>query len=197
MEQKELRRNFLTSIYDASVEILGRQEADRLFVSAFGWTGTENESQSMDANFLADLSDEFSIKFHRNTARGLLIRIGDAAFSFLRLRIGELNALGTIENRLKPPDERFKDAMIVLAEKLGQAVGTKISLSSPGDDSFCLDISGGGERFSSDLYLYFLAGVLRAFGTWLDSRKDYTLAVESGETDDAADRVCLIVQAAQ
>lgn len=194
-----MRKEFLRSIYDASTEILGRLEADNIFTSAVGCTGKDIlDQQSLPSDFLSNLSAEFSIRFQQNTAKGLLIRIGDAAFSFLRKRISGLHDLGSIENRLKPLAKRFADSFEILAENLSGGFGMQINSSMIGEGMYCLEF---GERddlqSSGDLHLYFFGGILRVFGLWLDSRKDY--AIDFGKTDSSSgkQRVCLLVRAAE
>lgn len=190
-----MRAQFLKSIYDASTEILGRPEADNLFSSAVGWTGKDDlDGIILNSDFLFDLSGEFSIKFHQNTAKGLLIRIGDAAFSFLCKRIDDLNELGSIENRLKPSDKRFVDSFDVLAENLSRGIGMKIKPTLQEKGSYCLEFFGDKAPQFSDLYLYFFGGILRAFGLWLDSRKKYTIDVGKTAAGGMENRVCLLVQ---
>ena len=198
MEKSDIRSHFLYSLYDASLEILGAQEAKRVFLTALGWSGKGVPEKSIfESDFLSDISSEFSIKFHQNTAKGLLVRIGEAAFPFLRKRVEDLNALGSIENRLKPSAKRFSDAIAILAASLTRAVGVEIEALVESDEEYCLEFSRKEKDFSSDMYLYFFGGFLRAFGLWLDSRKTYAFEIDPGKKPDEMNRVCLHVQSTE
>jgi len=186
-----MRYEFCQSVVQAVIEILGRQEASKVFRAVLGPNFSEKDLQlDPQINLLEGISDEFSILYQRNTARGLLIRIGDAAFSKMRKKLVGLNALGDIENRLRPFDKKFESSVITLGEILSTASGMPISFESKEDDCYCMRVSDG------TLQLYFFAGLLRAFGAWMDSRYEYQAAVNSIAPEKDQDLVCLCVRPA-
>lgn len=198
MNNTEIRSHFLHSLYNASLEILGAPEADRVFSTAIGWYGEgEPDKNVLESNFLSMINSEFSIKFHQNTAKGLLVRIGDAAFPFLKDRVEKLNDLGSIENRLKPYQNRFIGGVSVLAETLAEVLGMHIEIHTENDDAYCLDLPKDKPGFSSDLHLYMIGGVLRAFGTWMDSRRIYAFDMPETDYPDRISRVCLQINVAE
>jgi hypothetical protein len=139
------------------------------------------------------LGNEFAIRFQRNTAKGLLLRIGDSSFTFLRRKLIKLVELGSIENRLKPISKRFDYSLGILAEDLSVLTGLKIKAIKKNQNSFCLKIARNvnDELFSSDLHLFYFAGLLRAFCVWMDSRKEYFVNVnEEDKVGNGGKLVC-------
>ena len=143
--------------------------------------------------FLADLLNEFAIRFQRNTAKGLLLRIGESSFTFLRRNIKNLVELGSIENRLKPISKRFDHSLGILAENMSALTGLEIRSIKKSQNSFCLEITENvnDELFSNNLYLFYFSGLLRAFCVWMDSRKEYLInIIEEDEEGYAGNLVC-------
>ena len=194
MSEKEIETLFLRSIYDAAIEILGTSDSVLIFSTIINWDGTgEIPDIKNKPKFLADLGSEFAIRFQRNTAKGLLLRIGDSSFTFLRRKLKELVELGSIENRLKPISKRFDYSLGILAENLAALTGLEINAIKKNQNSFCLEIarSVNDKLFSSDLHLFYFAGLLRAFCVWMDSRKEYFINVyEEDEVGHDGKLVC-------
>jgi hypothetical protein len=192
MENETMRNEFFQSVYQAVIEILGRQEAMKVFNAVLGPDYSEDAPLfDPKTNLLTGISDEFSILYQLNTARGLLIRIGDAAFSKMCKKLDALNALGEIENRLRPFNQKFESSVIKLGDILSAASGKTITFESTKNDCYCMHLS------DRSLQSYFYAGFLRAFGIWMDSRRDYQAVVRSGDSEKDHDEVCLCVSAAQ
>ena len=195
MSDKEIKTIFLPSIYEAAVEILGTSDSVLVFSTIINWDGIGNPPDIMNkSEFLSDLGNEFAIRFQRNTAKGLLLRIGDSSFTFLRRNLLKLVELGSIENRLKPISKRFDHSLGVLAEDLSVLTGLEIKVIKKNQNSFCLEIArnDNDELFSSDLHLFYFAGLLRAFCLWMDSRKEYFINVnEEDELGYGEKLVCL------
>ena len=189
MGEKETKTFFLRSIYEAAVGILGASDSDLIFSAIIDWDGT-NEIPEINnkPQFLSDLGNEFAIRFQRNTAKGLLYRIGDSSFTYLRRNFEKLLDLGSIENRLKPISKRFDHSLSVLVSCLSELTGLKIRAIKQSKNSFCIEISRNkkDELFSSDLHLFYFSGLLRAFCEWMDSRKEYFINVneENGAGKD-------------
>jgi hypothetical protein len=194
MSEKEIKTIFLRSIYEAAIEILGTSESVLIFSTIINWDGTgEPPDIKNKPEFLSDLGNEFAIRFQRNTAKGLLLRIGDSSFTFLRRNLMKLVELGSIENRLKPISKRFDHSLGILAEDLSALSGLEIRAIKKNQNSFCLEITRNVEDdlFSSDLHLYYFAGLLRAFCIWMDSRKEYFINVnEEDEVGNGGKLVC-------
>jgi len=192
MSEKEIKAIFLCSIYKAAIEILGTSDSDLIISAITNWDGTgETPDIKNKPQFLSDLGNEFAIRFQRNTAKGLLLRIGDSSFTFLRRNLKELVELGSIENRLKPISKRFDHSLGILADNLSALSGLEIRAIKKNQNSFCLEIARNvnDELFSSDLYLFYFAGVLRAF--CMDSRKEYFIDVnEEDEVGYGGKSVC-------
>jgi hypothetical protein len=167
MSEKEIKTIFLRSIYEAAIGILGTSDSVLIFSTIINWDGTGKPPDIKNKpQFLSDLGNEFAIRFQRNTAKGLLLRIGDSSFTFLRRKLIKLVELGSIENRLKPISKRF-------------------------DHSLKIARNVNDELFSSDLHLFYFAGLLRAFCVWMDSRKEYFVNVnEEDEVGNGGKLVC-------
>jgi len=194
MSEKENTMLFLQSIYGATAEILGKSDSTLIFSTISNWDGTgdppdiENRPQ-----FLSDLGNEFAIRFQRNTSKGLLLRIGDSSFTFLRRNSKELIELGSIENRLNPISKRFNHSLGILAENLSKLTGLGIRAIKKSKNSFCLEIAGNNnnELFSTDLHYFYFYGLLRAFCEWMDSRKEYFINInEENEAGYGGKLVC-------
>ncbi len=194
MSEKEIETLFLRSIYEAAIEILGTSDSVLILSTIINWDGTgEIPDIKNKPQFLSDLGSEFAIRFQRNTAKGLLLRIGDSSFTFLRRKLKELVELGSIENRLKPISKRFDHSLGILAEDLSALTELEIKPIKKNQNSFCLEIARNVEDdlFSSDLHLYYFGGVLRAFCLWMDSRKEYFINVnEEDEVGYGGNLVC-------
>ena len=195
MSEKEIKTIFLRSIYEAAIGILGTSDSVLIFSTIINWDGTgEPPDIKNKPEFLSDLGNEFAIRFQRNTAKGLLLRIGDSSFTFLRRKLIKLVEPGSIENRLKPISKRFDYSLGILAEDLSVLTGLKIKAIKKNQNSFCLKIARNvnDELFSSDLHLFYFAGLLRAFCVWMDSRKEYFVNVnEEDEVGNGGKLVCL------
>ena len=194
MSNKEIKTIFLRSIYEAAIGILGTSDSVLIFSTIIDWDGTgEPPDIKNKPEFLSDLGNEFAIRFQRNTAKGLLLRIGDSSFTFLRRKLIKLVELGSIENRLKPISKRFDHSLGILAEDLSALTGLKIKAIKKNQNSFCLKIARNinDELFSSDLHLFYFAGLLHAFCVWMDSRKEYFVNVnEEDEVGNGGKLVC-------
>jgi len=194
MSEKEIKTLFLRSIYEAAVEILGTSDSVLIFSTIINWDGAgEIPEIKNKPQFLSDLGNEFAIRFQRNTAKGLLLRIGDSSFPFLRRNIKKLTELGSIENRLKTISKRFDHSLGVLAENLSALTGLEIKAIKKSQNHFCLEIarSVNDDLFSSDLHLFYFSGLLRAFCVWMDSRKEYFINVnEENEVNYERKLVC-------
>ncbi len=194
MSEKEIKTIFLQSIYEAAIGILGTSDSVLIFSTIINWDGTGKPPDIKNKpQFLSDLGNEFAIRFQRNTAKGLLLRIGDSSFTFLRRKLIKLVELGSIENRLKPISKRFDHSLGILAEDLSALTGLKIEAIKKNQNSFCLKIARNvnDELFSSDLHLFYFAGLLRAFCVWMDSRKEYFVNVnEKDEVGNGGKLVC-------
>ena len=142
MGEKETKTFFLRSIYEAAVGILGASDSALIFSAIIDWDGT-NEIPEINnkPQFLSNLGNEFAIRFQRNTAKGLLYRVGDSSFTYLRRNFEKLLDLGSIENRLKPISKRFDHSLSVLADSLSELTGLKIRAIKKSKNSFCLEIS--------------------------------------------------------
>ena len=194
MSKKETETLFLRSIYEAAIEILGTSDSVLILSTIINWDGAgEIPDIKNKPQFLSDLGSEFAIRFQRNTAKGLLLRIGDSSFTFLRRKLIELVELGSIENRLKPISKRFDHSLGILAENLAALTGLEINTIKKSKNSFCLEIARNvnDKLFSSDLHLFYFAGLLRAFCVWMDSRKEYFINVyEEDEVGYGGKLVC-------
>lgn len=199
MENKKLRSYIYLSIQEAALEILGRQEAHKIFGLAFDLnapaTGLGDETA---LDLISEISNEFSLKYHLNTARGLLLRIGDAAFPKIRRRVADLNDLGSIDNRLQPLDRRFPSALEVLVSVISSVMEIPVVLDVQDDHCYRVNRSRNPEDArTGDLDLYLIAGLLRAFGSWLDSRREYRVQVEQASLPNTSGSVCLRILPAQ
>lgn len=190
MKNSEKNALFIRSVYEAALEILGASETESI-LNAMGNKGSELELRDDPLVFLSRLENEFIIRYHRNTAQGLLLRIGEAVFAILRRYIAPLQELGNLENRLKPISLRFQTGIESLAEILTEYSGVDLSSARPDETVYCLVFESESEdSFPSDLYLYFFLGLLRAFGNWMDSRKDYWIEVRPARENQTYSQVC-------
>lgn len=179
---------FLQAIYEGTIEIMGKTEAD-LIISALPNSegGQGKQKTGYPSQIIADFENEFSVRFQPNTARGLLMRIGESSFPYLRKGLKKLNALGEIENRLIPISVRFEKSLQVLAELISELTSINIQTNKKDDVSFIFECMDGKmtDNFSTDLHLYYFMGVLRAFSVWLDSRKEYDFWLEDEKKQGA------------
>ncbi len=190
---------FYSSLKEAAVEILGRKEAQHIFdgTSAFSLSQI-SKTASASPPALTEISDAFSIKYQLNTARGLLMRIGDASFIKLRRKFDQVNKLGNIESRLRPFEKKFQSALHSFSTFLSGLLNRPIDIEDCEDDCFCINISEvPGSASAGGMELYYFAGLLRAFAMWLDSRREYSVAVLPEESNQSSGRVCLHVRPIQ
>ncbi|MDO9547066.1 MAG: hypothetical protein Q7J07_10020 [Pelolinea sp.] len=179
---------FLQAIYEGTVEIMGKPKTEQIFSSILDAKSSDEDSEKKSRiHIIANFGNEFAIRFHRNTAKGLLLRIGEASFTYLRKYNQNLIELGNIENRLKPISKRFEESLEVLAENLSELTTLKIQAFKKNDTNFCLEIVGEemSKMLSSDLHLFYFVGLLRAFCGWLDSRKEYAFHIDEDRTGDS------------
>lgn len=182
---------FHNSLQQAVIEILGRHEAQKVFSAILGKDDFQlNDPMDPGIDLLQGICDEFSILYQPNTARGLLLRIGDAAFPILRRKLENLNAMGSIENRVQPFERKFESSIAQLAQILSSVTGIPVEYDAREGDCYYLRVADGSLR------QYFFAGILRAFGEWLDSRRDYFATVQSKLHETHPDQVCLCVRPA-
>ena len=182
MSDNEVQTVFIRSLYEAAIEVLGASDSGLIFSAIVNWDGPgEIQKINNKPQFLSDLGNEFAIRYERNTAKGLLLRIGESSFMFLQKNIKSLSELGSIENRLVPISNRFENSLVILAENLSAISGLEIISKKKNKKTFCLAIGGKNtiKMFSSDLHLFYFAGLLRAFCVWMDSRKEYDIQVST------------------
>jgi hypothetical protein len=195
MTKKGTGAILLESMFEASVEILGRPDSEQIFSSIANWPGSGDIPEIENSpKLLSEIGNEFAVRHHRNTAKGLMVRLGESVFSNLRRSQAKLMKLGTIENRLKPISERFDTSLEVLARSLSILTSLKINSRQKSKNHYCIEIthSGPAKLFSSDLHLFFFSGILRSFCIWLDSRKDYSIDVqEEDQISKSIGTVCL------
>ncbi|MCD6356654.1 MAG: hypothetical protein J7L66_05140 [Anaerolineaceae bacterium] len=192
MDKKNKQNYFIKSIHNASLAILGAKEADKIFSAISGWDGgIESLKINSTAQIISELGNEFSLRYHQRTAEGLLLRIGEAAFANMRMGLTDLQELGSLENRLKPLAVKYSYSIAVLAAILSELSNLMIKGFQKEKNIYCLDVrSTHPEFFSSDLHLFFFAGILRGFGVWMDSRKEYTLSVCEEQEEKNEKLVC-------
>ena len=193
--EKKNQSLFLQAIYEGTIEIMGKSKTELIFSAiSDGKSSGEGSENITRSQIITNFGNEFAIRFHRNTAKGLLLRIGESSFTYLRKDIRELIELGDIENRLKPISIRFEGSLEVLAEILSGLTALKFQAIKKDESAFCLEVVGdeAGELLSSDLHLYYFMGILRAFCEWLDSRKDYSFQIDGETTGDSVGKgICM------
>jgi hypothetical protein len=193
--EKEHRSLFLHALREGTVEIMGTAKSEQIFSSITNGEMLENEVEGKDGySILENLGNEFAIRFQRNTANGLMIRIGEASFSYLRKENQQLLELGLIENRLKPIAKRFEESLQVLGVVLSRLTQLNIQILKKSDTIFCLEVFGNGygKVLASDLHLFYIMGILRGFCLWLDSRKEYSFTIEEGKAaNECVNFVCM------
>ena len=192
MNKTEKQAFFNRAVSEAALEILGAAETQGIFPPEEKADGG-NQEITTPLILINQIGNEFSIRYHRKTAQGLLLRIGEAAFSILRKRVQELQDLGALENRLQPARKRFTSNTKCLAKILSEYTGLVITSMQIEQDKYCLSFKEGHLDSANDLFSYFFLGLLRAYGTWMDSRKDYFLEVAMNEHDQNQSRVCFTI----
>lgn len=165
-------------VYYSLLEIMGGEKADEIFSLAnldpFDLTAPKYLFHGHD---LIDLIASVLVSlFGEDTARGLLIRVGGASLSFFRRYYPGFAQLGSIENRLKPIDRRFKDSLEKCADVLTTEMGSTFSVVQVSGRTYewqmaNMDGACGNNHFAP----YFFFGLLEEFCLWLDSRKNYIL----------------------
>jgi len=136
---------------------------------------------------LEELGRSFAERYDKLTAQGLLIRTGRASLVFLRRLEPRISALGTIENRLKPVDSRFRDSLSEIATIFSNPADLKIDVQPAGSFMFSWRMRAATQTEVAMFFTpYFFFGLLQEFCEWLDARKDYQLAYASdnGATTD-------------
>jgi hypothetical protein len=196
--EKERQSIFLQALHEGTVEIMGTIKTSQIFSAiSNGETKEVGFEGAGGFNILETLGNEFAIRYQRNTAKGLMIRIGEASFTYLNKEIPQLFELGVIENRLKPIGQRFDSSLTVLAELLSEIIGLDTRMFKKSDSEFYLEVLGSesGKVPTTDLLIYYIMGILRAFCLWLDSRKEYSFTVNESKKDDpGANHVCMKIQ---
>jgi hypothetical protein len=193
--EKKNQSLFLQAIYEGTIEIMGKSKTELIFSAISDCKESdENFENKNRSQIIANFGNEFAIRFHRNTAKGLLLRIGESSFIYLRKDIKKLIELGNIENRLKPISTRFEESLEVFAEILSEITALKIQVIKKNESSFCLEFAGDetSALLSSDLHLYYFMGLFRAFCEWLDSRKEYSFQIDGDASGDlVGKRICM------
>jgi len=174
---------FLQAVYEGTIEIMGKTKTELIFSAISYEIGNGGVIENITPKIFADIGNEFAIRYHINTAKGLMLRIGEASFSYLRKKNQKLKEMGKIENRLKPIAKRFEESLESLAENLSELTALKIRAKKTNDSAYSLEIVDDEieKIFSSDLHLYFFMGLLRAFSGWLDSRKEYSFQINENK----------------
>ena len=170
---------FIQSIVHAANEIMGSREAKRVLNAVGAFSVVNDGALRKDTpDFLSDLGNEFAIRFQRNTAKDLMERIGCASFEFLRKNGFAFRKFVGSEDNYSSPSTPTKDLLEMLARALTVHTGLDIRSFFQKDRAFFLEIDiREDESFSSDLYLFFFAGVLRAVGSWIDCGKAYSIMI--------------------
>ncbi|MDK2979899.1 MAG: hypothetical protein PWQ55_246 [Chloroflexota bacterium] len=165
---------FVDAICQAAVEILGEKET----YAALKAMGLPTLVPADASRFsLEDLGLALAGKYDPQTAMGLLIRIGRASLIFLRRYYNDISELGSIENRLKPLDQRFLSSLEVLAQRVSQELDQKVQVSAEDGLSYLWQVQPAEQTYA----IYYHFGLLEEFCTWLDSRRDYHLVHAADE----------------
>lgn len=185
---------FIQSIINAANEILGSREAKRVLNAAGTYCIDNNEVKNTNTPaFLSDLGNEFAISFQRNTARELMMRIGGSSFEFLWQNTHAFRDLIHSEDLLTLTEKQINYPLEILADELSIFTGLNIKSSFQNDRFSFLEIGvNGSGPFSSELYLYLFAGVLRAFGSCINSRKEYHIIIKDDQEGEMEQkRICI------
>lgn len=171
-------------VYYSLLELLGGEQADKVFSSA-GLDPFDLKAPDYfrhGSMLLIKVAAKLSAQYGEETARGLLIRMGNASLTFFRKYFSKVAQLGSIENRLKPLDRRFLASLNTLAEVLSCEMGSSLNVNSKGARSYLWQIKkSNGDQIASQLPPYFYFGLLEEFCDWLDTRKNYLLNYAAGE----------------
>lgn len=123
--------------------------------------------------------------YGEDTTRGLLIRMGGASMIFFRKYFSHIAQLGSIENRLKPIDRRFKESLEKFAGVLSNEMGKPISILQRNGRTYEWQVGINDDAFNNQGFVaYFFFGLLEEFCLWLDSRKNYLLNFESANAQN-------------
>jgi hypothetical protein len=183
------------AFYQSLLEIVGEETASKIFNSAHIDLHPVGAPRQLAASARqiekagAALASEFSPM----AARGLLIRAGRASLIFFRRFFGEIDDLGSLENRLKPVPKRFLHSLDVLGSLWAREMDQPVTVRQCEGQEYLLgldlsSLAGGGERFTP----YFLFGLLEEFCQWLDARKKYRL-VYSPHSENAQAEIALSI----
>jgi len=183
-------KNITRAITEAALEILGADETRKVFSSL--QSDTPGEDDPLKAyELISRMGNEFAIRYHHKTAQGLLVRIGESTFSILRKALSPISEMGSLENRIRPMGERFEKDTGNLAKILSDLFGRTFKGEKTDEENYCLSIlMDDQEAYPDDLSPYFFLGICRAFGTWMDSRKEYWLEVKLASGSEKNSRVC-------
>jgi len=171
-----MNSDFIHAVFQAAIEILGKDEAKTVFTKQ--GLRMPLSKGSMDFS-LDDFGSDLALAYDTQSAMGLLIRIGRAALTFVRRAFNDIELLGGIENRLKPIVKRFPDSLQKMALVLSRVTGAKmrVEATDPQGYDWLIRLSEKQSPEEWTWKAYFFFGLLEEFCTWLDARKDYRLAL--------------------
>lgn len=183
-----MNSDFIHAVFQASIEILGKDEAKTVFAKQ----GLLMPLRKGSMDFSLDgFGSDLALAYDMQSAMGLLIRIGRAALTFIRRTFKDIELLGGIENRLKPIVRRFPDSLQKMAFVLSQVIDAKMQVETSDMQGFDWLILLG-EKQSRDQRIwaaYFFFGLLEEFCTWLDARKEYRLALAVHDAESQWTRI--------
>jgi len=182
MDIDKISRPFSRIICLSLTEVFGNSETQEILSCL-------NRNNEIDAKkefntylFINSLGDWFAKKFDHLTAKGIWIRIGRASLNHIRREYPKILDLGMIKNRLKPISSRFKFSLSILCKVISEELCVEIRPREIISREFQWEIYKSTSIYQTFDYLpYYLFGLLEEFCNWLDSRKDYRLAILEDE----------------
>jgi len=183
-----MNSDFIHAVFQASIEILGKDEAKTVFAKQ--GLRMPLRKGSMDFS-LDDFGSDLALVYDMQSAMGLLIRIGRAALTFIRRAFKDIELLGGIENRLKPIIRRFPDSLQKMALVLSQVIDAKMQVEASDMQGYdwLIRLSEKQSRDQRIWAAYFFFGLLEEFCTWLDARKEYRLALAVHDAESQWTRI--------
>ncbi len=165
----------LQSFYLALLEILGQDQADKLFRKQ----GIDPQKLSTAAlsGSITDVMDRIGAELEKKngkmSAQGLFIRTGRASLIFFRRFFPEIAELGSLQNRLKPVDKRFTHSLESVATLWSRETDLLAHVEAVDRGEFKWSMQEN--KVMQGQTPYFLFGLLEEFCTWLDARKSYRI----------------------
>jgi len=174
--------DFTQAILYGALEVLGSGELKKLlrlpedrYLSL-----SDCGVQGLSSSVCMELLNAFIGQYGLITAQGICLRIGRATFQFLRRKHPEIIFNNSVEQRMRPLEERIMNELVNLTQWLQKNLACQIGMEKEKEDWIIrMKLFEKCHPEINMISFYFFNGILQECLEWMDSRHSYKIEMLS------------------